>query len=94
VGDGVEEGVLTLVAANLTDDEDGVENDAGDQDREEDDAQDEQRKVALVVDDPGDVEEDGEAGEQYAKRDEDCNGSAASIDIHAQALGESIRAME
>jgi len=83
VGDGVEEGVLTLVAANLADEEDGVENDAGDEDGEEDDAENDQSQMALVADDPGDVEEDGEAGEQHAKGDEDCDGAAASGDVHA-----------
>ena len=39
VGDGVEEGVLALVAADFADQEDGVENDAGDQQAEEDDAE-------------------------------------------------------
>ena len=38
VGDGVEEGVLALVAADLADQEDGVEDDSGDQQAEEDDA--------------------------------------------------------
>ena len=42
VGDGVEEGVLTLVAADLADQKDGVEDDTGDEDGEEDDAEDEE----------------------------------------------------
>ena len=36
VGDRVEEGVLTFVAADLADEEDGVEDDAGDEGAEED----------------------------------------------------------
>src|SRR5579871_131847 len=40
VGDGVEEGVLTLVAADLADEEDGVEDDSGDEEGEENDAED------------------------------------------------------
>ena len=40
VGDGVEERVLALVAADFTDEEDGVEDDAGGKDAEEDDAED------------------------------------------------------
>lgn len=38
--------------------------------------------MALIVNDPGDVEEDRKAGEQHAERDEDCDGSAASCDVH------------
>ena len=40
MGDGVEEGVLALVAADFADEEDGVEDDAGDEERKEDDAED------------------------------------------------------
>ena len=39
--------------------------------------------MALVVHYPGDVEEDSEAGEQYAERDEDGDGPATSSDVHA-----------
>jgi hypothetical protein len=83
VGDGVEEGVLTLVAADLADQEDGVEDDAGDEGCEEDDADDEDGDVFLALDDPGDVEGDGEAGEQYAEGDEEGDCSAASVDVHS-----------
>ena len=40
VGDGVEEAVLALVAADFADEEDGVEDDAGDEDGEEEKAED------------------------------------------------------
>jgi len=88
VGDGVEEGVLALVTADLADEKDGVENDAGDQDGEEDDPKHKQSEMTLVVNpnNPGDVEEDGEASEQYAESDEDGDGAAASGDVHG--LGE------
>jgi len=56
VGDGVEEGVLTLVAADLADQKDGVEDDAGGDQAEEDEAHDEQGDAPLVEDDPCDVE--------------------------------------
>ena len=48
VRDGVEEGVLALVAADLADEEDGVEGDTGGEDGEEDDAEDHCRRGALV----------------------------------------------
>jgi len=83
VGDGVEEGVLPLVAADLPDEEDGVENDAGDECGEEDDAEDGQGEGALVEDDPADVEGDGEPDREGAEGDEEGDGSAASRDVHA-----------
>jgi hypothetical protein len=88
VGDGVEEGVLALVAADLADKKDGVEDDSGDEDGEEDDSENEEGEMTLVVNanDPGDVEGDGEADGEGAKGDEEGDGSAASGDVHG--LGE------
>ncbi len=82
VGDGVEEGVLALVAAELADEEDGVEDDAGDEYSEEDEADDEQGEAALVEDDPGDVEGDQAADEQDAEGDGEGDGSAAAGEVH------------
>ena len=65
VCDGVEEGVLALIASNLADKEDGIEHDAGDKKREEDDAEDGKGDGALVDDDPGTLG-DGEADEEDA----------------------------
>ena len=82
VSDGVEEGVLAFVAADLADKEDGVEDDAGDEGAEEDDAQDRQGDSAFVEDDPGDVEGDGEADGEHAEGDEGGDSSAAASDVH------------
>jgi len=82
VGDGVEEGVLTLVAADFADEEDGVEDDASDECGEEDDAEDGEGKGALVEDDPSDVEGDGEANGEDAECDEGGDGSASSCNVH------------
>ena len=60
VSDGVEERVLALVAADFANEEDGVDDDAGDEDREEQDAEQIHGEAAAVVVDPGDVEDDGE----------------------------------
>ena len=81
MGDGVEEGVLTLVAADLADEEDGVEDDAGDEEREENDAEDGEGDGALVEEDPSALG-DGEANEEDAEGDEGGDGSAASVDVH------------
>jgi hypothetical protein len=82
VGDGVEEGVLPLVAADLADQEDGVENDAGGEQAEEDEAKDYESETALVDDDPGDVEDDEANDYEHTEGDGKGNGSAASVDVH------------
>jgi hypothetical protein len=82
VGDGFEEGVLALVAADFADQEDGVDDDSGDEDGEEDDAEEVDGEAAAVVVDPGDVEDDGEGGETDPERDEKRFGSAATGEIH------------
>ena len=82
MGDGVEEGVLTLVAANLADEEDGVEDDAGDEGSEEEDAEDGEGDGALVEEEPGALR-DGEADEDRAEGDEEGDGSAAACDVHS-----------
>lgn len=82
VGDGVEEGVLTLVAVDLADEEDGVEDYAGDEQAEENDTEDDEGDGALVEDDPADVEGDGESDEEDAEGDEESDGSASSGDVH------------
>ena len=82
VGDGVEEGVLTLVTANLTNEEDGVEHDAGDDEQKENRAKDGEGKGTLVPDDPADVEGDETADDERAKGDIESDSSAASSDVH------------
>jgi hypothetical protein len=82
VGDGVEEGVLTLVAADLADEEDCVENDAGYESGEQDDAEDDKSDVASVENDPGYVEGNETADKQSAEGDEEGDSSAASGDVH------------
>jgi hypothetical protein len=82
VGDSVEEGVLALVAADLADEEDSVENYACDKGREENDAEDSDGDGTLIENDPGDVESDGEADGQDAQGDEGGDGSASSGDVH------------
>ncbi len=82
MGDGVEEGVLALVAADLADEEDGVEDDTGDEGGEKDDAEDGEGDGALVEENPGALG-DGEADEDRAEGDEEGDSSAAASDVHA-----------
>src|SRR5207245_11016060 len=77
VRDGVEEGVLTLVAPDLADQKNGVEDNAGDERGEEEDAEYGEGDGALVEEEPGALG-DGEAEEDRAERDEEGDGSAAA----------------
>jgi hypothetical protein len=83
VGDGVEEGVLAFVAADLADQKDGVEDNTGDEERKEDDAENGERDGSLVEDDPTNIECDGNADEEDAQCDEGGDGSAASCNVHS-----------
>jgi hypothetical protein len=82
VGDGVEEGVLTFVAADFADEEDGVEDDSGDDEREEDGAEDGEGDGTLVADDPANIESDEAADDKRAEGDEKSDGSASSGNVH------------
>ena len=79
VGDGVDEGVVLFVAANLADEEGGVEDEAGDDDAEEDDAEDEQN--------PADVQR--QRGRHQADAEHQKEGDrffAATADAHDAAI--------
>ena len=79
---GVEERVLTLVAADLANEEDRVEDDAGHQQGEGDNSNDEQEEAPLVQDDPTNVKDDRRAKREDTKRDEEGKGSASARDVH------------
>ncbi len=88
MGDGVEEGVLALVAADFADQEDSVEDDAGGEQGEEEQMTPEwmrQDEAAFVENDPADVEDDGCAEREDAESDEKGDGSASSGDVHGVA---------
>ena len=82
--DGVQEGVLPLVAADLAHQEDGVKDYARDQQGEEDNAQDHVGDARLIQDDPADVKRDRKSRQQHAKRDEGRDGAAAAVDVHQE----------
>jgi len=86
VGDGVEEGLLTLVAADLAHEEDGVEDDAGDEDSKEDETENEHCDALLCQDDPGYVEGDQAADDEHPKGDRKGGESASSGEVHGVEL--------
>ena len=86
VRDSVEEGVLALVAADLADEEDGVQHDACYQHREKDDTEHDGGDTAFVQDDPGDVVGDQAADQEHPKGDGECDRSASSSHVHGVEL--------
>ena len=71
VGDGVQEGVLLFIPADLADQKNRVQHHAGDDQQEQDDAQDRQDPHPPVEDDPADVEGDGNGDEADAEDGEE-----------------------
>ena len=73
MGDGVDKTILLLIAANLTDEEDGVEDDASDDQREKQHAQNQHQAGAPVQYNPTDIEGYRERDQAGPKRDEKSN---------------------
>ena len=63
MGDGIEKAVLLLISPNLADKEDCVDRKARDKQSKKNDAEDERDNLPPVVDDPGDIESDGQGDE-------------------------------
>ena len=82
MGDGVEEGILALVAADFADQEDGVEDNTCGEQGEEDHAKDDCGDASFVKDDPRDVVRDEATDEQHSKRDREGDGTASSVHVH------------
>src|ERR1700681_4486001 len=80
--DGIEEAVLLLISANLTDEEDGVDHQPRDKQSEENDPEYEGNNLTPVEDDPTDVEHDRQGNETSPQRDEECDGFGAARDAH------------
>src|SRR5256714_12976746 len=83
VRDGVDEGVVLLVASDFADEEDRVEDESGDDDAEEDDAQHEQGDFTPVEQNPTDVQRQGQPDKACTERDEERDGFAVASQSHA-----------
>ena len=91
MGDGIEKAVMALVSLYFADQENGVQNEAGDQQQEEGDANHQQDEAAPVDDDPADIEGDGNSDQASAESDGKNDRISASGDAHIrQALEQSI----
>jgi hypothetical protein len=86
VRDGVDEGVVLLVAADLADEEGRVQHQPRDDEAEEDDAEDEERHLAPVQQDPPDVQGEREDDEADAERQKEDDRLAAAADAHGAIL--------
>jgi len=65
--DGVDEAIVLLVPSDLTNNEDGIEDKAGDDQAEENDTEDKQRDLTPVEKDPADVQRNGDGDEKCAE---------------------------
>ena len=88
MGNGVDEAIVLLAAAQLTDKEAGVDDHTGDDKREEDDAEKQQDAFAPVEDDPADVEGDGKRKQADAESDEEKHRLLASGNAHGERIAE------
>jgi hypothetical protein len=71
MGNGVNKAVLLIAAANLTDHEDGVNDQARNDQGEKYDPENEWYQMAAMHHDPADIQEDGHGNEAGAQRDEE-----------------------
>jgi hypothetical protein len=78
VGDGVDEAVVLLVAADLHDQEDRVDDQPADDQRKQHETGHQLAQPVLRDDDPIDVEEDRQRDEQDTQRDEERDGLLAA----------------
>ena len=79
MGDGIDEAVVLLVAANFAHQEAGVHDQAGDHGSEENYAQEKQHAFAPVENDPADVQPDRQQHQANAQHDEKGDGPAAAV---------------
>ena len=86
VGDGIDEAVMLLVAANFTHQKTGVHDQPGDQQGEEDYAQEKQDSFAPVENDPADIQPDRQQDQANAQHDEKSDSPAAAADGHGRIL--------
>ena len=82
MGDGAEKSVVAFVAADFTNEKDGVEGDADDEEREERDAQSHGNDATPVEQNPADVEGYGHANEAHAEQCEEHHVPSSSAEAH------------
>jgi hypothetical protein len=80
MGDGVQEGIVLLVPPDLPDQENRVEDHAGDDQQKQDDAQDRQDPHPPVEDNPADIERDGNGDKTDAEDGEEDHLPPAAAD--------------
>jgi hypothetical protein len=83
MGDRIEKCVVAFVPADFADDEDGIDDEAGDDDAKENNAEYQWNDAAPMIDNPTDIEKNGQGNETRAKRNEKGNRFATAGDPHA-----------
>src|SRR5258705_13852147 len=73
MSDSIDKCIVLLVAADLTNQESGIEDQAEDDEDEEDDPKNKQGHLAPVENDPTDIERNCQRNETSSKRDEKRN---------------------
>ena len=86
VRDGVDEGVVLLVAADLAHQESGVQDYADDDDESEQGSEEEEDAGVPAQQHPADVQQNDDGDEAGAERDEEGDGSAAAGNDHDSSL--------
>ena len=86
MGDRIQKCIVAFVPADFADDEDGIDDEAGDDDAEENNAEDQWNDAAPMIDNPTDIEKNGQGNEAGAQRNEKGDGLAAAGDAHRVAI--------
>jgi hypothetical protein len=87
VGNSVEEAVLLFVAAHLSNQEDGVQDYAGNDETEKQHAQDKRHDLAPVEDDPTDIEHQRHRSDKHAEGDGKRDRLLSAGDAHGAFTG-------
>lgn len=79
---GVEKRILPFIASNLANQKDSIENNARNENGKKNDAENREGHSPLIQKNPANIEGNKNTDKQAAERDEECNGPAASSNVH------------
>ena len=86
MGDGVDEAVVLLVAADFADQKNRIEDEAGDDGAKKNDAQKDLDALAPVEDDPAAADRTGQRRQANAQREEKINRLLPADDAHREIV--------
>ena len=82
MGDRIDKTVVLLVAADLANEVDRVEDQPGDDQQKEEDSKDEQRQLSPVKDDPPDIERDGQGDQARTENGKEVDRFSIALQNH------------